>query len=297
MTEIIVPNLEAVNAVKDGTTYNLDAVQLVMGGRSYTVWSRYSVTISGTAKVGQTLSANVAPADAVVNGYQWYRTNTAISGATSRTYKLTASDVGYAIKCRVYQNTDKTVYVDSSYTDVTTGWIPNTGYLVTMTSNTTPSPYVASAVINGWGSSSDSSASEAWKVFDNNDSTYLRCSVNSTVNHHGITATLTWSNSIRIKKLYVNASATVGVASSAYTFSIFNAYLEGLKTDGSWELLASKSYDVHNYNGNAEWVETINMNSTTEYTGVRIRTLYGSGDAGQVQFIKALMVDAWETFG
>lgn len=297
MTDVIVPNLENFKAEKDGTVYDLDAVQLVMGGRSYTVWSRYTVTIYGTAKVGQTLSANIDPADAVIYGYQWFRTNNMIVGATSRTYTLTASDVGYAIKCRVYQNLDKSVYVDSAYTDVTTGYIPHSGALVTMTSNTAPSPYVASAAFNGWGSSSDSSPTEAWKVFDNDDSTSVRCSVNSSVNKHGITASLTWTNAIRLKKLYVDASAVVGVSPSAYSFSIFNAYLEGLKTDGNWELLASKTMDVKQYNGTAEWKETISMNNTTTYTAVRIRTLYGSGDAGQVQYVKSLTVQGWETFG
>ena len=51
-------------------------------------------TIAGTTAVGSTLTANPgtwAPAGATFT-YQWYRSGTAISGATASTYTLTASD-------------------------------------------------------------------------------------------------------------------------------------------------------------------------------------------------------------
>lgn len=60
-------------------------------------------TISGTAKVGYTLTARAgtwAPAP-VTLGYQWLRNGVAISGATSSTYKLIATDKGKRITVRV----------------------------------------------------------------------------------------------------------------------------------------------------------------------------------------------------
>ena len=84
----------------------------------YTSLSRYSAattavvagtltaptpTITGTKKVGYTLTANPGtwgPAPVTLK-YQWYRGTTAISGATYQTYKLTAADKGQAIKVRV----------------------------------------------------------------------------------------------------------------------------------------------------------------------------------------------------
>ena len=65
-----------------------------------------SVTISGTAQVGQTLTANVTPAGATVT-YQWKQADSAagsysdISGATGKTRKLSASEQGKYIKVEV----------------------------------------------------------------------------------------------------------------------------------------------------------------------------------------------------
>jgi hypothetical protein len=60
-----------------------------------------SVTISGTATQGQTLTASndLADADGLGSiGYQWQRDGVDISGATNSTYDLTEDDVGHAIR-------------------------------------------------------------------------------------------------------------------------------------------------------------------------------------------------------
>ncbi len=60
-------------------------------------------TISGTTKVGNTLTAKAgtwAPSPVTLS-YQWLRNGTAISGATASTYKLTSSDKGARISVRV----------------------------------------------------------------------------------------------------------------------------------------------------------------------------------------------------
>ena len=65
-------------------------------------------TVSGTAKVGYTLTANPgtwAPSP-VTLAYQWYRvsstgTSTAITGATASKYVATSADRGYRMKVRV----------------------------------------------------------------------------------------------------------------------------------------------------------------------------------------------------
>ena len=64
-------------------------------------------TISGTAQVGQTLTADtsdIADADGLDKAtftYRWLADDTDISGATGSTYTLTGSDAGKAIKVRV----------------------------------------------------------------------------------------------------------------------------------------------------------------------------------------------------
>lgn len=58
--------------------------------------------ISGTAKVGKTLTANPgtwSPKPKL--GYQWYRSGTKIAGATKKTYKPTSKDVGKQITVKV----------------------------------------------------------------------------------------------------------------------------------------------------------------------------------------------------
>jgi peptidoglycan hydrolase-like protein with peptidoglycan-binding domain len=56
-------------------------------------------TISGTTRVGQTLTASVAKwgPGTVALAYQWYRSGTAVSGANQTTYTLQAADAGKAI--------------------------------------------------------------------------------------------------------------------------------------------------------------------------------------------------------
>ena len=64
-------------------------------------------TISGTAQVGETLTANtssIADADGLGNGqyeYQWLADDSEIAGATSLTYALAAADEGKAITVQV----------------------------------------------------------------------------------------------------------------------------------------------------------------------------------------------------
>ncbi|MDF9749099.1 hypothetical protein [Arthrobacter sp. ES3-54] len=60
-------------------------------------------TVSGTAKVGSTLTAvpgTWLPAP-VALAYQWYRSGVAITGASLPSYKLTATDIGKTITVRV----------------------------------------------------------------------------------------------------------------------------------------------------------------------------------------------------
>jgi hypothetical protein len=67
-----------------------------------------SVTLSGTAKQGQTLTASHDLADADGMGsisYSWFANGVEISGATASTYTLTASEIG------------KTITAKASYTD------------------------------------------------------------------------------------------------------------------------------------------------------------------------------------
>ena len=60
------------------------------------------VSISGTAEVGETLTASVTDADGIVGNvsYQWYLAGVEIAGATNDTYTITQGDLGRAISVR-----------------------------------------------------------------------------------------------------------------------------------------------------------------------------------------------------
>lgn len=59
--------------------------------------------VSGSARVGRTLTGSVDPwgPGEVSLGWQWYRGNAKIDGATGRTYRLVAADEGHTIRLRI----------------------------------------------------------------------------------------------------------------------------------------------------------------------------------------------------
>ena len=80
------------------TTVSRATVKVPVG-----VMTTLTPTIAGTLRVGQTLTASVTgwvPSTAIF-GYVWYRSGTVISGATGKTYALTASDLGKTLKVKV----------------------------------------------------------------------------------------------------------------------------------------------------------------------------------------------------
>ncbi|MFC2503957.1 MAG: immunoglobulin-like domain-containing protein, partial [Cardiobacterium sp.] len=69
-----------------------------------------TVSISGEAKVGQTLTAEVSDDDGVDSSqvkYQWQRDGQPIDGATAKTYQLTAADLGKEIRVQAQYDDQK----------------------------------------------------------------------------------------------------------------------------------------------------------------------------------------------
>ncbi|MBP3531005.1 MAG: fibronectin type III domain-containing protein, partial [Thermoguttaceae bacterium] len=102
------------SGLRANTTYYVRVKALGEGDYADSAWSSYgyattpgislsSVTLSGTPKVGETLTASVSPSDATAT-YQWYygtsasSATTAISGATSKTFTITDAYVGKYLK-------------------------------------------------------------------------------------------------------------------------------------------------------------------------------------------------------
>ena len=74
-----------------------------------------SITITGAAKVGETLTATVSDANGVPSNvaHQWMADSAAISGATAKTYALKAAQVGKAITVKA-SFTDNDGYAESA---------------------------------------------------------------------------------------------------------------------------------------------------------------------------------------
>lgn len=292
-TTINIRDITNIQVQKDGVTTTLDNLYATKDGWNRLVWSRYfTAYISGTFYYGKTLTAYTTPSDLPVYGYQWcYATSTSgaktdIAGATSKTYTLTASDIGRYIYCKVYRNATTFVYT-SNQTKVE-GEIKYTGNLVTMTSNSAPSPYSCTGEYVGWGNTGDSKAADSYKVYDNNDGTEVQCYMNGQGGHH-MQSELRFGRAIRLGKVRVLMGSE---CPSTVTFSIYNAYIYGIKTDGTYELLASKRYDLKN-NINYSWSETLSFNSTTKYIGIQAKSSFESGNVGQRQWIKTVGVAEW----
>jgi len=143
-----------VTAAKDGFTSastTSDATAAVQKGALTTA----TPTISGTAEVGQTLTASATGwgPSGVGPSYQWYADGSPVSGATAATYPLTAADLGKTITVSVTGTLD-------GYDDATVASAPTAqvvpGTLTTSTPTISGTAVVgrtltASAV--GWGPS------------------------------------------------------------------------------------------------------------------------------------------------
>ena len=112
------------NNTIDSVNYKDTALEKVTCNGTIVWESLKSVTISGTAKSGQALTATITPSTANVT-YQWCRNGSNISGATNKTYTLTNSDVGTSITCKASTST-KTV-TSNAISGIDYNWIYNSG--------------------------------------------------------------------------------------------------------------------------------------------------------------------------
>ncbi|MFF2276662.1 hypothetical protein [Agromyces sp. NPDC058126] len=96
---------KSISVVVNGSKSGYASVVRKSGGTAGIAAGTISVptpTVSGTVRVGYTLAASaaVSPSGSTL-AYQWYRSGTAITGATAATYRLTTSDYGKTISVRI----------------------------------------------------------------------------------------------------------------------------------------------------------------------------------------------------
>lgn len=106
-----------------GTKTNYGTQVRTSAARTGWPLTKATPTISGTAKVGMTLTAvpgTWGPAPVTLT-YQWKRSGTAITGATGSTYALVATDLGKTLTVTV--TVSKTNFTTVSLTSVATGTV------------------------------------------------------------------------------------------------------------------------------------------------------------------------------
>jgi len=176
-------------------------------------------TISGTAKVGSTLTAAAgawAPAPASI-GYQWLRAGSPIAGATASTYKLVAADAGAGITVRTtaarpgFTSVTKTSAVKAVATlEFTLAPVPTitgtaaVGSTVTATLGTwTPAPTTVTYEWKRGGSTISGATSAAYKLTAADAGTSLTVSVTATA--AGYTPTTRTSAAKSIPSIFTTA--------------------------------------------------------------------------------------------
>lgn len=281
---------------------DLDYLYVSSGGQNRMVWAKnFTVSILGRnldehPKIGQTLTAIISPNEVPIGLYVWYQYSGTVFNPTNlvevgrgRQYTIKESDLNKKLMVRAYRAnyTTGSEYAQALIGVSVQGKISYTGEYYTMTSNTTPSPFTASAELVGI---TPSATTEAWKVFDNDDSTQIECGMNSIVQKHRMSATCRFGSSVIINKLHVRMGAR---GDAGGNFSIYEAFVYGIKSDGTEQLLASKRYDLQN-NRNYVWDEVLSFNSNTEFVGVKAMSRYGSGNFAQRQWIATLDVTEWK---
>ncbi|MFT4187665.1 MAG: S-layer homology domain-containing protein [Aeromicrobium sp.] len=122
-----------VTATRDGytTTQRVSGVIGPVNGKQFTVAP--TPTVSGTAKVGETLTAQPGAWAPTPDGfaYQWLRDSDVIVGATSAAYRPVAADVGHELSVRV--TATKSGYEPTSTTSATTAEVALAEFTATPT--------------------------------------------------------------------------------------------------------------------------------------------------------------------
>ena len=183
-------------------------------------------TISGTARVGETLTAvttGIADADGPASptyGYQWDRVDgsneTDIAGATSGTYMPEAADVGKTLKVKVSFTDD-----DSNDEELTSDAYPASG-TVEAAPNTGPTVTI--------------SADKTSAVFKEDDITYTVTRTGSTTAALPVTVRLTQTEDFLAATELTRKTVTIGAGQSTATFTVaassFQHFAAGTKVVG-----------------------------------------------------------------
>jgi hypothetical protein len=189
-------------------------------------------TISGTAQVGQVLTASVGTwTGSPSYGYQWLRAGTSISGATGFQYTLTSTDVGNGIACTITAtNAGGSTSATSAYTTTVTYPAPvNLSAPVVSISQ----PYVGdniSASSGSWqdassyayqwlraGTSISGATSQGYTVTSADVGNGLACSVTATGTGGSTSVTTSYTSAVIQQAIALTGSAAPYI--SAYPWS------------------------------------------------------------------------------
>ena len=212
--------------VSDGTDLSASAYTMTVNVTAVNDPATGAPAISGTAQVGQTLTAattDITDADGLASpsyGYQWVRVDgsneTDIAGATSGTYMPAAADVGKKLKVKVSFTDD-----DSNDEELTSDAYPASG-TVEAAPNTAPTVTI--------------SADKTSAVFKEDDITYTVTRTGSTTAALPVTVRLTQTEDFLAATALTSKTVTIGAGQSTATFTVaassFQHFAAGTKVGG-----------------------------------------------------------------
>lgn len=157
-------------------------------------------------------------------------------------------------------------------------WVLKSGHLYTMTSNTTPTPFVATSQLNG----AIFLYREPWQSFNATSIDDYQGSIGS---GNSIGSQIVWADPVKVSKVY----ADVQVLGSGTTLQYI---VELIKTDNSVIEIFRQ-----NISSNNSYTGTINVSAQDqlEVIGIKHRFIFVSGSAVPLKF-KQLQIIEWYEF-
>ncbi|HIY20801.1 MAG TPA: S-layer homology domain-containing protein, partial [Candidatus Flavonifractor merdigallinarum] len=219
-----------------------------------------SVSISGTAKIGEQLTASVSGSNASSFTYQWYRGSEAISGAISSTYTpATAEDVGKTITVKVTAEDYSGELTSSTTSTIAKGDGPAAPTNLTATSVTSDSITVT--------------ANDTWEYSKDNGGSWQASNVFS-----GLSPSTEYSIVARVKETTTHNASAPSAALTATTkagpISAVTVSVTAPVTGTGMFVNATVTEPATGVNGEVTWYEGTSVTGTPATGTFKANTVY-----------------------
>ena len=166
-------------------------------------------------------------------------------------------------------------------TTVWESWVLKTGNLYVMTSNSAPSPFVASRTNNNMGTAHG----QPYQALNNGNSNLFGCWVTNSGGYTQVNLAFNQTKKIRISKVAYAYDVT-GIATwggGTFYIDVFNG--------SSWVQVFTQGFSTSGVRSGT--VNVLSSYPTMEATNIRSRMVYGSGAEAHTYYIRKVQVTEW----